>query len=89
MRLPLVLAALAIAGSAQAETPAPSTDQPLLRVIAADVDPKALESTIRSLVSFGTRHTMSDAKSDKRGIGAARRWTKARFEAISRIAAAA
>jgi Zn-dependent M28 family amino/carboxypeptidase len=84
MRLPLVLAALAIAGSAQAETPAPSTDQPLLRVIAADVDPKALESTIRSLVSFGTRHTMSDAKSDKRGIGAARRWTKARFEAISK-----
>jgi len=85
MRLSLVLAAsLMAAGVAHAETPAPSTDQPLLRTIAADVDPKALESTIRSLVGFGTRHTLSDTKSDKRGIGAARRWTKARFEAISK-----
>jgi Zn-dependent M28 family amino/carboxypeptidase len=86
MRFSLALAAalMAVASVAHAETPAPSTDQPLLRVIAADVDPKALESTIRSLVGFGTRHTMSDAKSDKRGIGAARRWTKARFEAISK-----
>lgn len=85
MRPSLVLAAaLLAAGVAHAEPPAPSTDQPLLRAIAADVDPKALESTIRSLVGFGTRHTLSDTKSDKRGIGAARRWTKARFEAISR-----
>lgn len=85
MRLPIILAAsLAAASIAHAETPAPSTDQPLLRTIAADVDPKALESTIRSLVGFGTRHTLSDAKSDKRGIGAARRWAKARFEAIGK-----
>ena len=85
MRLTLALAAaLLAAGVAHAETPAPSTDQPLLRAVAADVDPKALESTIRSLVGFGTRHTLSDAKSDKRGIGAARRWTKARFEAIAK-----
>ncbi len=84
MRLPLLLAALAVAGVAHAEVPAPSNDQPLLRAIAADVDAKALESTIRSLVGFGTRHTLSDTQSDKRGIGAARRWTKARFEAISK-----
>ena len=85
MRLSLVLAAgLMASGVAHAETPAPSNDQPLLRTIAADVDPKALESTIRSLVGFGTRHTLSDTKSDKRGIGAARRWAKARFEAISK-----
>ncbi len=85
MRLSLVLAAgLMAAGVAHAETPAPSTDQPLLRTVAADVDAKALESTIRSLVGFGTRHTLSDTKSDKRGIGAARRWAKARFETISK-----
>lgn len=84
MRLPLVLAAMMAAGVAHAETPAPSTDQPLLRAIAAEMDSKALESTIRSLVGFGTRHTLSDTKSDTRGIGAARRWTKARFEAISK-----
>lgn len=85
MRLSLVLAAgLMAAGVAHAETPAPSTDQPLLRTVAADVDAKALESTIRSLVGFGTRHTLSDTKSETRGIGAARRWAKARFEAISK-----
>lgn len=85
MRLPLIFAAaLLAAGVVHAETPAPSGDQPLLRAIAADVDPKALESTIRSLVGFGTRHTLSDTTSDKRGIGAARRWTKARFEVISK-----
>ena len=85
MRVSLALvASLATASLAHAETPAPSTDQPLLRTIAADVDPKALESTIRSLVGFGTRHTLSDTKSDKRGIGAARRWARARFEAIGK-----
>ncbi|MFY8140632.1 MAG: peptidase M28, partial [Caulobacter sp.] len=64
MRLPVVLAAPALAGlfvlgaapTAQAQTAQPSTDQPLLRTLAAEVDPKALESTIRSLVGFGTRH---------------------------------
>lgn len=67
-----------------AETPAPSGDQPMLRAIAADIDPKALEATIRTLVGFGTRHTLSDTQSDTRGIGAARRWAKGRFEAIAR-----
>src|SRR5262249_46573823 len=33
---------------------------------------------------FGTRHTASDTTSDTRGIGAARRWVKSQFEAISR-----
>ncbi|MDI1365448.1 MAG: M20/M25/M40 family metallo-hydrolase [bacterium] len=91
MRLPLVLAApllvtglLLAAPAIAADAPAPSTDQPLLRVIAADVDPKALESTIRSLVGFGTRHTLSDTVSETRGIGAARRWAKGRFETISK-----
>src|SRR3546814_10815638 len=40
-------------------------------------------SDIRKLLSFGTRHTLSDTKSDARGIGAARRWIHAEFERIS------
>ncbi|WP_419318160.1 M20/M25/M40 family metallo-hydrolase [Caulobacter sp. ErkDOM-E] len=86
MGLPLVLVAglLLATPTLAAEVPAPSNDQPLLRVIAADVDAKALESTIRSLVGFGTRHTLSETKSDTRGIGAARRWVKTRFETISK-----
>src|SRR5262249_38714476 len=31
-----------------------------------------------------TRHTLSDTKSNTRGIGAARRWTKSRFEQFNR-----
>ncbi len=50
------------------------------RVIKA-VDPKHIQMTIDTLVGFGTRHTMSETESDTRGIGAARRWVKAQFEA--------
>ena len=55
-----------------------------LGAIADAVDPPALHATIARLVAFGTRHTASDTVSDTRGIGAARRWTKAQFEAMSR-----
>ena len=86
MRLSLVFAAgLVLATPAlAAEIPAPSNDQPLLRVVAAEVDAKALEGSIRALVGFGTRHTLSETQSETRGIGAARRWVKTRFEAISK-----
>ena len=78
------LAALALlAGPASAaDTAAPSSDHPLLREVAADVSPDELHATIEHLVGFGTRHTLSDTTSDTRGIGAARRWVKSRFEAI-------
>ncbi|MEK9613902.1 MAG: M28 family peptidase [Flavobacteriaceae bacterium] len=42
-----------------------------------------IESDIQTLVNFGTRHTLSDTLSTKRGIGAARRWIKNEFESIS------
>jgi Zn-dependent M28 family amino/carboxypeptidase len=61
-----------------------AAEQPILREIATAPDPAELEATVRSLVSFGTRHTLSDAASPARGIGAARRWTQERFERISR-----
>jgi Zn-dependent M28 family amino/carboxypeptidase len=48
----------------------------MLRTISA----QRIEATIRKLVSFGTRNTLSDAKSDERGIGAARRWIKAQLD---------
>ncbi len=49
-------------------------------------DPNAgqLQEYVEKLVSFGTRHTLSSADDPKRGIGAARRWAKAEFEAISK-----
>ena len=42
-----------------------------------------IESDIQTLVDFGTRHTLSEAESDTRGIGAARRWIFDEFEKIS------
>lgn len=47
------------------------------------VSSERIEQDIKKLVSFGTRHTMSETTSDTRGIGAARRWIKAEFDKIS------
>ena len=64
-----------------AQTP-PATDA---RIYDIAVAPSAerLEADIRALAGFGTRHTLSDTTSETRGIGAARRWIKAEFDAIS------
>jgi len=59
-------------------------EQPLLREIAAAPDAAQLQATVQALVGFGTRHSLSDTASPKRGIGAARRWAQARFEQIGR-----
>ena len=42
-----------------------------------------IRQDIEKLVSFGTRHTLSDTLSKSRGIGAARRWIKSEFDKIS------
>ena len=52
--------------------------------IVESVSADRIENDIRKLVSFGTRHTLSETVSDDRGIGAARRWIKSEFENISR-----
>jgi Zn-dependent M28 family amino/carboxypeptidase len=47
-------------------------------------DPARLRATVETLVGFGTRHTLSTTTDPERGIGAARDWAAARFEAIGR-----
>ncbi len=56
-----------------------------LRAILGEVDPRRIEATIRKLVSFGTRHTLSAQDDPHRGIGAARDWIAAE---LGRYAAA-
>ncbi|MCX2679248.1 M28 family metallopeptidase [Galbibacter sp. EGI 63066] len=51
--------------------------------IIEDVSADRIEKDITKLVSFGTRHTLSDTTSQTRGIGAARRWIKEEFENTS------
>ena len=52
--------------------------------ISESISAERIKSDIKTLTEFGTRHTLSDTVSKKRGIGAARRWIKAEFEKISK-----
>jgi Zn-dependent M28 family amino/carboxypeptidase len=76
------VAALLAAPSVQAQPL--GGEQPLLRELTGQVQPARQRADIEKMVSFGTRHTLSDTRSDKRGIGAARRWVAAEFAAISK-----
>lgn len=58
-------------------------DQQKLHAIATAPSAQRIEQDIAKLVSFGTRHTLSEVDSDSQGIGAARRWIFAEFERIS------
>ena len=52
--------------------------------IIKSISTKRIENDIRTLANFGTRNTFSDTISNKRGIGAARRWIKSEFEKVSK-----
>ncbi|MFT4721880.1 MAG: hypothetical protein ACI9SB_003059, partial [Candidatus Azotimanducaceae bacterium] len=66
-----------VAGSAVHASPQ------VLHMIAVAPSAERIEADIQTLVSFGTRHTLSETASEARGIGAARRWIEAEFERIS------
>lgn len=53
---------------------------PAISAMVAEVSPSNLEALIKKLVSFQTRHTLSDTLSKTTGIGAARTWIKSEFE---------
>ena len=77
-----LIAVIACVGSASAAPPA-KPSHPLLKELAAAVSAASLREIDTKLVSFGTRHTLSDTVSPTRGIGAARRWVKSEFERFS------
>lgn len=56
---------------------------PRIEKIVSEISAANIEATIRKLVSFGTRHTLSDQDNSARGIGAARRWIKSEFDRYS------
>jgi hypothetical protein len=69
-------------GLAAASVPLDSPEQ--LHDIVGGVSAERIEVDITRLVGFGTRHTLSDTRSEVRGIGAARRWIEAEFNRISK-----
>ncbi len=79
---PAVLAALLALPSLAAADPLDRN--PEIAAVVSEVSPARIEHTIRTLVSFGTRNSLSDTTSETRGIGAARRWIKSELERCSR-----
>jgi len=83
-RMSLLLLTLLTTAAANAADLPPPREPAALQEIVGQVSADELKATITKLVGFGTRHTLSETKSDKRGIGAARRWVRTRFEAFSK-----
>lgn len=61
----------------------PSKLNPQIEKIVSEISAKNIETNLRKLVSFGTRHTLSSQDDPNRGIGAARRWIKAEMDRYS------
>lgn len=84
MRKLLLGASLFVAAcGAEAQNQAPPSEVLAVHDYVAAVYAERIESDIRMLAGFGTRHTLSDTESETRGIGAARRWIFEEFERIS------
>jgi hypothetical protein len=75
MRKLIAVSSLALIAAA----PPPSSTDAKLRAIVAPVSQAQLHHTIATLVSFGTRHTLSSQTDPRRGIGAALNWAESEF----------
>jgi hypothetical protein len=62
------------------ETAKPPARNPQIAKLVKEIDPRNIENTIRKLVSFGTRNTLSEQDNPARGIGAARDWLYGEFQ---------
>ncbi|KAL8654511.1 MAG: hypothetical protein Q9210_001456 [Variospora velana] len=56
-----------------------------LQDILSEVDPERIEAIITKLVSFGTRHTLSNQTDPTRGIGAARNWIEEQMRSFAAV----
>ncbi|MEO8344780.1 MAG: M28 family metallopeptidase [Betaproteobacteria bacterium] len=62
---------------------APSANDPEIARLIREISPARLETYVRTLAGFGTRHSLSNPDDPKRGIGAARRWIKSTLDACA------
>src|SRR5947208_3385485 len=76
----LVLLISVVSISAQKRAVKPN---PEIAKMVREVSAKNIETTIRKLVSFGTRNTLSEQNNPNRGIGAARDWLYGEFQKVS------
>src|SRR3954451_7846252 len=61
----------------------PAKRDPEITRVVREIDAKNIERTIRKLVSFGTRNTLSEQSDPNRGIGAARDWLFSQFQEVA------
>lgn len=78
-----LVVAVAPGGAAKRPSARSTADSASMRSMLRQVDPDRVEASIRKLVSFGTRNTLSAQDNPMRGIGAARDWL---FDEFSRYA---
>ena len=76
----LVVSSISFAAAVSAAVPMEPRQNPQIADVVRQISPKNIEASVRKLVSFGTRHTLSATTSETRGIGAARRWLQEEFE---------
>ena len=76
--------ALAVTSPPAEATDVPAAVDPDIARLVSEISPARLESHVRTLVGFGTRHSLSAADDPKRGVGTARHWIR---ETLDRCAA--
>ena len=79
--LTLLLLLFAASMYGQEDISLPQNDE--IRSMLDEVSADSLRSYVSQLVSFGTRHSLSETESETRGIGAARRWVLEKFQSFS------
>jgi hypothetical protein len=75
-RSALIVAAFALHAGGTIAAEVPAANDPDIARLVRDVSPARLETYVRTLAGFGTRHTLSAADDPNRGVGAARRWIR-------------
>lgn len=68
----------------QSTTPAQPNGALSSAAVVSAISPERIRADVDRLAGFGTRHTLSGTEDPTRGIGAARRWLLAEFEAAGK-----
>ena len=76
--------ALALCVESAIAAEAPAAPDPGITQLVREISPARLENYVRTLVGFGTRHSLSSIDDPQRGVGAARRWIRDTLEKCAR-----
>ncbi|RAJ94017.1 peptidase M28-like protein [Larkinella arboricola] len=78
--LPIVLVFISMAARSQTTI----VRDPVIAQMVGEISADSLRSHVTNLVSFGTRHTLSNPNDPKRGLAAAQKWVLRKFQQYAR-----